>query len=132
MRGRQPHHGPEQGVSVWVTLDRYTYMDIMWAAVQTDNGHVQISSPQMRGGASAKLALARRITALVDERGLNQVEAAQVMRMPQPKVSAIRNGKLRGISLERLLQALADLGQHVDIVVTPSTPTTPAGISVPF
>jgi len=51
--------------------------------------------------------------------------------MPQPKVSAIRNYKLRGISVERLLQALADLGQHVDIVVKQATPTIPAGIRVP-
>ena len=33
-------------------------------------------------------------------------------------------------SLDRLLQALADLGQHVDIVVRPSTPEVPAGIRV--
>jgi hypothetical protein len=50
--------------------------------------------------------------------------------MPQPKVSAIHNYKLRGISLERLLQALADLDQHVEIVVSPSTPAVPPGIRV--
>jgi hypothetical protein len=50
--------------------------------------------------------------------------------MPQPKVSAIRNYKLRGISLERLMQALTALGQHVEIVVTASTRKTPARIDV--
>jgi hypothetical protein len=30
--------------------------------------------------------------------------------MPQPKISAIRNYKLQGISLERLMHALTALG----------------------
>lgn len=38
-------------------------------------------------------------------RSLTQAEAAELLGMPQPKVSAIRNYKLRGISLERLMQA---------------------------
>jgi predicted XRE-type DNA-binding protein len=45
--------------------------------------------------------------------------------MPQPKVSVIGNYKLRGISLLRLLLALAALGQHVEIVVTPSSWASP-------
>jgi predicted XRE-type DNA-binding protein len=100
-------------------------------SVRTDNDEVQIPSAGV-SSMQAKQILAQKINVLVDARGLNQVEAAQLMRMPQPKVSAIRNGKLRGISLERLLQALADLGQRVDIVVKPSTPEMPAGISVPL
>lgn len=102
----------------------------MTAGMRTDNDRGPAPMVARRGGAGAKLALAQRITSLVEERGLNQVEAAQVLGIPQPKVSAIRHGKLRGISLERLLQALADLGQHVDIVVKPSGPSMPAGISV--
>ncbi len=50
--------------------------------------------------------------------------------MPRPKVSAIRNYKLRGISLERLMQALTALGQHVKIVVSPSGRGAPARINV--
>jgi predicted XRE-type DNA-binding protein len=50
--------------------------------------------------------------------------------MPQPKVSAIRNYKLRGISLERLMRALTALGQHVEIVVSPSTKEAPPRIEV--
>jgi predicted XRE-type DNA-binding protein len=97
--------------------------------VRTDNDEVKVLSAGVSSGMQAKQILAQKINVLVDARGLNQVEAAQVMRMPQPKVSAIRNGKLRGISLERLLQALADLGQRVDIVVKPSSPAMPAGNS---
>jgi predicted XRE-type DNA-binding protein len=50
--------------------------------------------------------------------------------MPQPKISAIGNYKLQGISLERLMHALTALGQHVKIVVTPSRRGAPAGIKV--
>jgi len=50
--------------------------------------------------------------------------------MPQPKVSAIRNYRLRGISLERLMQALTALGQHLEIKVMPSTGRSPARIDV--
>lgn len=68
---------------------------------------------------SAKTTLASMLNALLDERGLSQSAAAQLLGMPQPKVSAIRNYKLRGISLERLMQALLALNQQVEIVVTP-------------
>jgi predicted XRE-type DNA-binding protein len=37
--------------------------------------------------------------------------------MPQPKVSAIRNYRLNGISLERLIAALVALDQSITITV---------------
>jgi predicted XRE-type DNA-binding protein len=79
---------------------------------------------------SVRTALASRLNQLLDARGLSQAEAGQLLGMPQPKISAIRNLKLTGISLERILQALAALGQHVDIVIAPSRKGLPAGIRV--
>ena len=79
---------------------------------------------------SAKAILAKRISEIVASRGLGQVETAKLLGIPQPKVSAIRNYKLRGIFLERLMQALTALGQHVAIVVRPSSDSEPAGIDV--
>jgi predicted XRE-type DNA-binding protein len=67
---------------------------------------------------SAKVILAKRINDIVTRRGLTQTAVASLLGMPQPKISAIRNYKLRGISLERLMQALTALGQNVEIVVT--------------
>lgn len=66
-----------------------------------------------------KVRLASRLNELLDENGLSQIEAARRLGMPQPKISAIRNYKLRGISLERLMQALLALNQQVEIVVRP-------------
>ena len=78
-----------------------------------------------------KVRLANKIKQLIEARGLSQAQAAQILGMSQPKISAIRNYKLRGISLARLLQALADLDQHVEIVVRPSSAGTPPGVTVP-
>lgn len=79
---------------------------------------------------SAKAILAVKLNELFDQQELSQLEAARILGMPQPKVSAIRNYKLQGISLERLMHALAALGQHIEIVVTRSRRGAPAGIRV--
>jgi predicted XRE-type DNA-binding protein len=79
---------------------------------------------------TAKTILAKKINDVLDSRRLTQSDAAELLGMPQPKVSAIRNYKLRGISLERLMRALTALGQHVEIVVSPSTKEAPPRIAV--
>ncbi len=79
---------------------------------------------------TAKTILAKKINDILQSRGLTQVEAAALLAMPQPKVSLLRNHKLRGISLERLLQAPTALGQNVEIVVHPSKRSAPARIAV--
>lgn len=78
----------------------------------------------------AKVRLAVKLNRLIDERDLSQAEAAEILGMSQPKISAIRNYKLQGISLERLMQALTALGQQIEIVVSPSCRRSAARISV--
>ena len=79
---------------------------------------------------TAKTILANRVNEIIENRGLTQVDAAKLFGVSQPKVSAIRNYRLRGVSLEHLMQTLTALGQHVEIVVTPSSKRTPARIDV--
>ena len=79
---------------------------------------------------SVKATLALKLTQLIDKRGLSQVEAAAIMGMTQPKVSQVRRYKLQNISLERLMQALVSLDQHVEIVVQPARRAHAAGITV--
>lgn len=62
---------------------------------------------------TAKVQLAIRFNDLIDERGLNQREAAALTAMTQPKVFQIRRYKLHNISLERVMQALVALSQRV-------------------
>lgn len=79
---------------------------------------------------TAKAALALKLNTLIRQRGLSQVEAAATTGMTQPKVSQVRRYKLQNISLERLMQALVSLDQHVEIVVQPARRAHAAGITV--
>lgn len=79
---------------------------------------------------SAKTILAVKLNELIENRGLSQTEAARLTEMTQPKVSQVRRYKLQNISLERLMQALVSLDQHVEIVVRPARRSHAAGITV--
>lgn len=45
-----------------------------------------------------KATLAAKIDEILAQRGLTQVEAAKILSIPQPKVSALLRGQLRGVS----------------------------------
>ena len=64
-----------------------------------------------------KAQLASHIRQVVKRQRLTQVEAAAVMGIDQPKVSALLNGRLANFSSERLMRLLTALGQDVDITV---------------
>lgn len=65
----------------------------------------------------AKLHLAYALNQVVDGRKLSQEDAAKVLGVTQPKVSALRHYKLAGFSLERLMNLLTALDQDVEIVI---------------
>jgi len=67
--------------------------------------------------ALAKAELARKITETVTRRNLSQAEAAALLQVDQPKVSALTRGRLAGFSLDRLVRFLVLLGNDVEIVV---------------
>jgi predicted XRE-type DNA-binding protein len=81
-------------------------------------------------GALAKAELAARITGLIEERGLTQVQAAKVLGIDQPSVSALLRGRLRGFSSDRLFRFLNALGRDVEIVIRPHRARGPAGTKV--
>jgi predicted XRE-type DNA-binding protein len=68
----------------------------------------------------AKAQLVHRICDIIAERKLTQTEAASILGIDQPKVSALIRGKLDGFSLDRLFRFLNALGRDVDIVVRPA------------
>ncbi len=74
-----------------------------------------------------KAKLARQIAALVETRGLTQVEAAGILGIDQPKVSAVLCGRLGGFSVERLMRLLTRLDQDVEITVHPKATRRPFG-----
>ncbi len=74
-----------------------------------------------------KAELVHRISELIAERQLIQSEAAEVLGIDQPKVSALMRGKLSGFSTERLFRFLNALGNNVEIrIIANSKPNVQA------
>ena len=67
----------------------------------------------------ARSELVRHINKIIEQRGLTQVEAAELLGINQPKVSALKHGQLTEFSINRLMRFLVALGQEVDISVRP-------------
>jgi predicted XRE-type DNA-binding protein len=73
-----------------------------------------LSDPEER---LAKSRLAILIRVAIEERGLTQHAAGELMGIDQPKVSHILRGRLTGYSTQRLIEFLNALGRDVEIVV---------------
>jgi predicted XRE-type DNA-binding protein len=77
-----------------------------------------VSNPDQ---ALLKAQLAYQINQVIQQYGLTQVAAAERLGIDQPKVSALRTGRLRGFSVDRLIQFLTRLGHDVEIIVRPAS-----------
>ena len=66
-----------------------------------------------------KAELASKIIAEIRRRGITQGQAAAILGIDQPKISALKQGKLSGFSIERLMRLLILLGSDVEIIVKP-------------
>lgn len=88
---------------------------------ETGSGNVfadiGIANPDL---ALAKAQLVQRIRELIERRKLTQAKAAKLLKLDQPKVSALVRGRVAGYSIDRLLRFLNALGQHVEITVRAS------------
>lgn len=61
--------------------------------------------------------LARKISSIIHKQHMTQAEAAEILGVDQPKISALINGRLSGFSTVRLFRFLNALGRDVEIVV---------------
>ena len=66
-----------------------------------------------------KAQLVFKIDGIMKQRGMKQVEAANLFGIRQPDVSKMLRGEFRQFSVERLLRFLVALDQDVEIVVKP-------------
>jgi predicted XRE-type DNA-binding protein len=64
-----------------------------------------------------KAQLAAQISGVIRRRALTQAQAAAILGLTQPKVSALLNGRFRGISEQRMFECLTRLGRDVQIVI---------------
>ena len=67
--------------------------------------------------ALAKAVLANQTAEIMELTQPTQAEAAVLLRVDQPKISALTRGRLAGFSLDRLVRFLVLLGSDVEIVV---------------
>lgn len=82
---------------------------------------LKLSHPHER---LTKADLAYQINTLIQEKGLTQTAAAQLLDIDQPKISALNTGNLSGFSIERLFRYLNILGQDIIIKISPKRQTT--------
>jgi len=64
-----------------------------------------------------KANLALKISEIITQRRLTQIEAAAVLGMPQPKLSKLLRGQFHGVSETKMLECLNKLGRDIQIVV---------------
>lgn len=64
-----------------------------------------------------KAQLAIAIADSIASRKLTQKQAAEILGMPQPKLSHLLNGRFRGISEAKMMDCLVRLGRDVRIII---------------
>ncbi len=80
-----------------------------------------------------KAQLATKIDEIIKGRKWKQQQAANVLGIPQSKLSKMLRGQFRGVSEAKMLDCLARLGRDVQIVVGPARSTASVGhIAVVF
>lgn len=77
-----------------------------------------------------KTRLAMALNDILKSRKLRQADAARLLRVPQPKVSALVNYRLDNVSVEKLMGFLTALNQDVEIMIRPRAETGTGAISV--
>ncbi len=72
-----------------------------------------------------RAALGVQVMGVIQDRGYSQKEAAQVLGIKQPEVSALLNAKFHRFSQERLIGFLNKLDLKVTIQISPHKPGEP-------
>lgn len=70
-----------------------------------------------------KSELAYQINQIIIQKKLNQINAAKLLGIDQPEISALSRGRLPGFSIERLFKFLAILNYDIEITIRPHKKT---------
>ena len=103
-----------------MSIERDIVVTCGTANVFSDLGYPDAAERQTK----TRLALA--VNTLLKGRKLEQREAAELLHIAQPKVSALKNYRLDQFSVERL-EFLTALNQDVEIMIRPRQATAGAG-----
>ena len=82
------------------------------------------------GERQTKTRLALALNRIIKDQGLKQIDAARLLSVPQPKVSALVNYRLEGFSVEKLMNFIVALGRDVEIIVRPTRGSDAARVLV--
>jgi predicted XRE-type DNA-binding protein len=74
-----------------------------------------------------KAQLATKIGEIIKRRKLTQTVAAELLGIPQPKLSNMLRGQFRGISETKMIECLTRLGRNVEIVVSTASRSKATG-----
>jgi predicted XRE-type DNA-binding protein len=72
----------------------------------------------------AKAKLAAVINKIIEQKDFTEAETAKILGLNQPKISALKNGRLKGFSIESLFFFLEALDQHIEITITHKSKTS--------
>jgi len=82
------------------------------------------------GDRQTKTRLAMAVNEIIGSRKLKQTDAALVLGIPQPRVSALAHYKLNDFSVEKLMEMLTMLDQDVEIMIRPKAHEGSGAVSV--
>lgn len=85
------------------------HFNSVWDALEDD--------PVRQEGLRLRSALMTVIAERIKDQGLRQTQAAEVLHMTQPRVSALLKGKINDFRLDSLVDMAHRLGMHVSINV---------------
>jgi predicted XRE-type DNA-binding protein len=89
------------------------------AAVTDSSGDVFADlGVRLDRGERLKVDIAIEISDIIARRGLTQAQVAEIIGADQAKVSNLTRGKLKGFSLDRLLQYVSRLGYDIDLYIS--------------
>ena len=102
-----------------MTINRKRNEEDMTFEVGSDNIFADILIPNPEDEL-LKAELTFAIHQIIKKRKLTQANAAKIMGINQPKVSALLHRKLSGFSVERLMHFLNLLEFDIEIIIRPS------------
>jgi predicted XRE-type DNA-binding protein len=86
--------------------------------IETSSGNVYANLERQDADEMlVKASLTAKIGEIIKHRHLTQQQVAEILGMPQPKLSGMLRGQFRGISEAKMLDCLNRLGRDVQIVV---------------
>ena len=90
-------------------MSKKDHFNSVWEALEDD--------PVRQENLKLRSALMMEIAEQIRDQGLTQTQAAQVLHITQPRVSALLKGKISNFRLDSLVDIAHRLGMHVSINV---------------